>query len=371
MVLRRACIGNGIDLVFTGDQFVDKDMVEGGAFETQVNEAMEYFFAAEPYASLRDRFNVYAIKAVSLNDYRGSNFVFNNEDEKVFEYVKKIPNVDMENVTVSVIRYNPNTPAKVSGYAYLLENGASITYIDEGNASHILVHEAGGHGVGKLLDEYIFHAAVDNKVDDEELDGVKAFSTTSYHDKGWGMNVSTTDVAEDVPWSRFLNDSRYEGEIGIYQGAWLFPYDLWRPTETSVMRETNVLEFNAPSREAIYKRIMNLSEGEDWTYDYETFVAFDQQTRQNANPAASNAGASQKTVIHKMPKLRKIVNGKIEDIPTPFSDIKEQSVSAPSQATSQKKISSQKAVSPQNKEMDNSRKRDRVLIQGGNVMTEW
>ena len=33
--------------------------------------------------------------------------------------------------------------------------------------------------------------------------------------------------------------------------------------------------FNAPSREAIYKKIMKFSEGDAWTYDYETFVAFD------------------------------------------------------------------------------------------------
>ncbi len=185
------------------------------------------------------------------------------------------------------------------------------------------------------------------------------------------MNVSTSDVAEEVPWSKFLNDPRYENEVGIYQGAWLYPYDLWRPTETSVMRETNVLEFNAPSREAIYKRIMKLSEGDDWTYDYETFVAFDKQTQQLAKPAFSNAEASKKTVIHKMPKLRKIVNGHIEDIHTPFSNIKEHSASTPSQLTPQKKIASQKAGSPKNKELNNSRKRDRVLIQGGHVINNW
>ncbi len=33
--------------------------------------------------------------------------------------------------------------------------------------------------------------------------------------------------------------------------------------------------FNAPSREAIYKRIMSVAYGESWTYDYEEFVTFD------------------------------------------------------------------------------------------------
>ena len=40
--------------------------------------------------------------------------------------------------------------------------------------------------------------------------------------------------------------------------------------------------FNAPSREAIYKQIMQLSEGPEWAYDYETFVAADSAGREQA-----------------------------------------------------------------------------------------
>lgn len=370
MVLQQTSVGRGIDLVLTGDMFIDTDMEEGGVFETQVCEAMEKFFSIEPYTSLRDRFNVYAVKAVSLNDYRGQDHVFNNDDMKVMEYVSKIPNVDMDNVTVAVIQYNPNYSFVVSGYASLLENGAAIAYLEEGNASEVIVHEAGGHGFGKLLDEYIYDWAVDNRISEEDLDGFKEYIKSYYHDREWGMNVSTTDVSEDVPWSRFLKDPRYENEVGIYQGAWLYPYNLWRPSENSIMHEIYSSDFNAPSREAIYKRIMTLSEGEDWTYDYETFVAFDQQTKQHAKSVAANSVASQKTVIHKMPKLRRAVNGQIEDIQNPFSNLKEHSVSTPSQETRQKKIASQKAASSQNKVMDNSHKRDRLLIQGGRVVTD-
>lgn len=34
--------------------------------------------------------------------------------------------------------------------------------------------------------------------------------------------------------------------------------------------------FNAPSRAQIYTRIMKLSEGQDWQFDYESFVKWDQ-----------------------------------------------------------------------------------------------
>ena len=48
---------------------------------------------------------------------------------------------------------------------------------------------------------------------------------------------------------------------------------------------SNISWFNAPSREAIYKAVMTLSEGPDWKYDYEEFVKYD----------AKNIGESRKT----------------------------------------------------------------------------
>lgn len=46
------------------------------------------------------------------------------------------------------------------------------------------------------------------------------------------------------------------------------------------MMRYNDTPFNAPSREEIYKRVMKESEGDGWTYDYETFVQFDAAGRQ-------------------------------------------------------------------------------------------
>lgn len=38
---------------------------------------------------------------------------------------------------------------------------------------------------------------------------------------------------------------------------------------------SNIHGFNAPSREAIYKRIMRTAYGTPWQYNYEEFVKFD------------------------------------------------------------------------------------------------
>lgn len=67
MQLQKATQGKGIDLVFLGEAFVDKDMEPGGLYEQTMKAAMEQYFAYEPLRTFRDRFNVYAVKVVSPN----------------------------------------------------------------------------------------------------------------------------------------------------------------------------------------------------------------------------------------------------------------------------------------------------------------
>ena len=74
-------------------------------------------------------------------------------------------------------------------------------------------------------------------------------------------------------------DSRYAQEnIGTYEGGLTYSYGVYRPTENSIMRY-NVGQYNAPSREAIYKRAMKLAYGDSWAYNYEDFVQFDAPSR--------------------------------------------------------------------------------------------
>jgi hypothetical protein len=107
---------------------------------------------------------------------------------------------------------------------------------------------------------------------------------------GCGANVDYHSSPMEVKWAHFIDDLRYAAEnIGVFEGSYLFGYGAYRPTETSMMRDTGN-PFNAPSREAIYKYVMQESEGAGWTYDYETFVAFDEAGRTEfVNALNSNA----------------------------------------------------------------------------------
>jgi len=150
--------------------------------------------------------------------------------------------------------------------------GASVSYFptssDVLTFKGLVTHEAGGHGFAKLDDEYAYESQ--GAIPSDVVESHKAL--WGY---GWWKNTDYTSDVTQVKWSKFISDERYASEgLGTYEGGGTYWTGVWRPTENSIMRY-NTGGFNAPSREAIYYKAMKLSEGADWEYDYETFVAFD------------------------------------------------------------------------------------------------
>lgn len=306
VTLQKATQGKGIDLVLMGDAYVDRDMKDGGKYEEDMRKAMDYFFAIEPYKSFRNRFNVYAVKVVSGTEYMSNKIekmqlrlgVFNEtgtdyfeNDKLCFEYAGNIEGVDLNKVTIVNVVNNPNL-FKVSGFANMYDSGSSIAHIFMGGPSEIIVHESGGHGFAKLLDEYLTGS---DTVTEEER---KEFNV-SYTSKGWGANLDLTDSPAEIKWAHMLADPLYRNEVGIYEGAWHWLLGAYRPSENSVMNN-DYSWFNAPSREAIYKAVMKLSEGDGWTYNYQDFVDFDAINRNKVSTRSSMKKDNRK-VIHRIP----------------------------------------------------------------------
>ena len=274
--MQTATVGRGINLVFMGDGYVDKDMTGGGKYEQAMQKAMEQFFSIEPYKSLRNRFNVYGIKVVSPNA-EFSDFAtraINRDDVKAFKYASKIPGLrDDEALHVNVI-YNTGGAIGRSYCSFYYGDNSYVSYLMDG-VSMVLNHESGGHGIGRLLDEYVEPGYEVLTLPDEK----KTAADSEWADYGRGANVDWRSDPTQVKWAKFISDSRYAAEdLGVYEGSWLYGYGAYRPTQNSMMRY-NDCPFNAPSREAIYKYVMRESEGAGWTYDYETFVAFDEAGR--------------------------------------------------------------------------------------------
>lgn len=294
--LQKASTGKGIDLVITGDAFSDRQ-ITNGTFEKMAKQSMNDFFSVEPMKSLKSRFNVYMVEAVSKHEEYftgcstayscvfGSGAAVGGDKTKVLNYAKKAVKDDsrMDNVVVLVLMnsyrdggttymYNPaneNVYAGGASVAYVTYKDVSVTG-GISNLASTVVHEVAGHGLGKLADEYAY--IFQGEVTSGEVTYIK-----NVQKRNWYTNVSITPNPSEVPWSRFIGDSAFASEkIAVYEGGDTFWSGVWRPTEQSVMNDNfNHSTFNAPCRSQIYTRIMKLSEGETWKYDYNAFKTWD------------------------------------------------------------------------------------------------
>ncbi len=282
--IHSATVGKGIDVVFVGDAFADKDQ---DLFNKYVELGKEAFFTEEPFKSTKDRFNIYRIGSVSKNGIitqEGGDTKFSAEfgqgtnisgnDKEVFSFVlENMPSVDLTKTIIFVII----NKAQYAGTCWMYSNNQAICYVplcrDENDYAQTLRHEGCGHGFGKLADEYFYTSQ--GTIPESKIADFKKWRSFAY---GFYENVDLTSDPAAILWSRFISDSRYSGKVGVYEGGHTYPYGVYRPTDYSIMRY-NTGGFNAPSREAIYKKIMKFSEGDTWKYDYETFVDFDAPAR--------------------------------------------------------------------------------------------
>lgn len=271
-----------------GEAFVDKDMGDDGLYDQVMKQAMEQYFAYEPIKSLRDRFNVYSVKVVSPNAefYPYALHRINEDNSICFEYAQKVPGLEDAPYQMISVIYNKGCSGRSYTTMYYGDR-SYVGYMMEG-VNNVLNHEVCGHGLGGLMDEYV-ESGYENltlpEVEREAMD-------EKWNKYGWGANVDWRGNPEDVKWAHFFDDMRYAGEnLGLYEGSYLYGYGAYRPTENSMMRY-NDSPFNAPSRERLYKVIMELSEGDDWVYDFEDFAAYDAINRNYVNTRALSAPAS-------------------------------------------------------------------------------
>lgn len=299
--IHSATVGKGIDVVFVGDAFADKDQ---DLFNKYVEIGKEAFFTEEPFKSTKDRFNIYRIGSVSKNGIitqEGGDTKFSAEfgqgtyiggdNNLVNSFVRaSLPSVDLTKTIIFVII----NKAKYAGTCHMYSNNQAICYVplcsNETEYAQTLRHEGCGHGFGKLADEYFYTS--NGRIPEEEISQLRQWQSFAY---GFYENVDLTNDPNTVLWSKFISDSRYSGNVGVFEGGYTYPYGVYRPTENSIMRY-NTGGFNAPSREAIYKKIMNFSEGEAWSFDYETFVEFDAPAR---SAAAATMATTQSATVDK------------------------------------------------------------------------
>ena len=283
-----ATVGNGVNIVLMGDCFDAKDISEGKYLKA-MQDAYGYFFDIEPYVTYKDYFNVYSVVGMSAdsgmgtaNTIRearfGSSYTLNEGVEPDFETVFAGACVAPinDNVSKTLVILVENS-YEYSGLCYMWGDGSAVAIcpMSSDPAPYdfrgIVHHEAGGHGFGKLADEYIYH---NEFISACPFCGDARPAIWEMKSYGFYDNVSLTGDWNKVEWSHLLFDPQYSNVVDVYEGAYMHTRGVYRSEATSCMNN-NIPYYNAISREAMVKRIMKYA-GEE--YSFEAFKAKDYES---------------------------------------------------------------------------------------------
>lgn len=333
ITLQKATKGNngGINIVLLGDGFNAKD-IASGKYLKDIKQEVEYFFGIEPYKTYRDYFNVYTaiplstesgVGTVNTIRYNRFNTTFTGgvglkaDYDEVFDYALGAPTVNKSNLNQTLIIMVPNS-TDYGGICQMWEDGSAIAFCPQSTYGYpldtrgVIQHEAGGHGFGKLGDEYIYHNAFIDFCDCTccghvlEFNGAKSL--------GWFDNLELTGKMHSVGWSHLIFDDRYSDIVDIYEGGYMHNRGVFRSEPNSCMNN-DIPYYSTISRESIVKRIKAYA-GE--TYSFEDFVKNDKRDAGIVESRAFGGNGDQRTsgtyqhapVFHKgsplkMAKVRK------------------------------------------------------------------
>lgn len=308
--VQQSITGKGADLIFIGDGYSDR-LIEDGTYDSDLETAIEAIFSLEPMSSYRNLFNIYKVYAVSETEIIGNNTALQTavgsdgymmSDSYICNSYAALAcpgsgihgtGTSLNNATIIVVINSDNdhgisyTSVSRNPGDYISDYGQSceaMAFIGKGTNEEVfngtVLHEF-GHAFAKLADEYYSTG--------EMGENAKNYMIESDSNTGNNKNVDYTNDPLSIKWHQFLNDNRYNGVVGIFEGGHAnYDKGVWRPSENSIMKSMTG-EFNAPSREAIYYRIHKLAYGEEWVYDYETFVQQDLKNIPQAAPLRAPA----------------------------------------------------------------------------------
>lgn len=246
---------NRIDIVTVGDGYRYFQM---SAYAYHVNLMLEDFFEVEPFATYAPYFNVHRVDVISNEQgvdhdpvypvwrdtaldmgywCEGIERLLCVDVEKAWQHALNAPDVD------SILAIANSS--KYGGAGYPEQEVATVAGGDS-LSEQIALHEL-GHSLGDLADEYDYGS------DDPSYSGPEPAP----------RNVSAMDATEmadsGAKWAAWLGESfsGYGGLHSTFEGAYYHVYDVYRPTNNSMMRALQQ-PFNLPSCEGLIIEIYKL-----------------------------------------------------------------------------------------------------------------
>ena len=300
MYHQEASIGSGLKIAFVGDGFVEDEE----AYYEMLTEWIEDFFDIEPYRTYREYFEVYGLCAGSEEEglsvskssvetafgvtipYPNQSTEMDYDEDKVESFVDA--HEELDGLDLLIIVGNSSIYA---GTTWMFLEGYSVSMATLDTTAGIIRHEAGGHGLGWLADEYIYY----NRAIDSSTQSTIEF----YQGYGLFLNVSFESEIENTEWGHLVDYEQYADIVGMYEGAYMYAQGIWRSEYISIM-DDNRPYFNTISRELIVRRIMSLSGGE---FSLEDFLANDIIEDSTIEASAKGSAAAEKKLPLCEPKV--------------------------------------------------------------------
>ncbi len=369
----------GYPVVIMADGFSQTD-IDNGEYQKAVDNAVKALTMQKPMKDLAEYLDIYSV--VVASEHSGIDYTEHNTAFKTYLESKDNTNVIGDTAKIGGFTYcslrnskerlrNALTIMLLNSADYAgvtlmsldttvvdtIPQGWSLSYIPayatisngDNVFNELIMHEAVGHGIGKLGDEYWYN-------DTPKPEDISFYKQSRRF--GWSINIKYFDNEETGSWDPlylykednvekyyilrtqdaeddvlvpFVDDSRYASEERKWiQGGYTFITltDTWcgdeyeytdekgktkdvkpnlckshfyRSSGVSMMGDVvNYvdLEFNILSRLAIYKRINKVANGAGWKYDYETFAKFDkgESTTKAANTFKKPSTSRQRTI---------------------------------------------------------------------------
>ena len=277
---------NPNEIIFTGDGYTVEDFIDGGKFDIDMNAGIAALFSVEPYKSYKSYFKVYKVAAYSqdsgvtqldksITKITAFNTVFkggssmDTDEDKVFVYAQKVPGMADDNPGYSGIQGKlQNTLVilvvnqdRYAGTNWSWSDGKAISICPVStstkpgvNFKNVINHEAGGHGFGRLADEYVTSENTGKTITEDAKTSFR-----NWVNYGFYPNVDLTNDQLLIKWKHFLGKAGYDA-VGAFEGAIYYTLGAWKPESSSCMI-FNEPYYNAPSRENMVKRILRTAAG--------------------------------------------------------------------------------------------------------------
>ncbi|WP_051115795.1 M64 family metallopeptidase [Streptomyces sp. PsTaAH-124] len=246
-------VSGRLDLVVLGDGYT---AAQKDDFTADAEDKLDQIFRIEPYRSYRGLFNIWLVDTPSPEsgvsgdptaDVRrttalGSFFFCDGlerllciDPDSVTRYAAAAPAADIVFVIANSAKYGGAGYSAVDLPPGTPFHGVATMSSDNDRSYLIGAHEL-GHSIGHLADEY-------------QYAGYGPYPSADEPD---AANLTLRRDPAAAKWHRWLGAQDPTGSaVGTYEGGGYYETGVYRPTETSLMRDLSSTDFNVVGREAM------------------------------------------------------------------------------------------------------------------------